>query len=170
SVTVKLSRVIFVPHPKQVTRMNSRLRRLYLLLPLIFAACVARERHVATIERTWPATDIHRVYVSEVNGSVNVEAGKPDEISLVAHVRAYSKPEPQSDNQGYFKTEVSGDTLSIGSRNQHRVSIFGLNFGDDTTIDYSLKVPPALELELKTVNGRIATKGVDGATQAKSVN
>ncbi len=150
--------------------MNSRLSRLYLLLPLIFASCVAHERHTATIERTWPAGEIHRVYVSEANGSVNVEAGKADEISLVAHIRGYKKPDAQLENQGYFKTEVSGDTLRIGNKNQHRVRLFGLNFGDEATIDYSLRVPPALELELKTVNGRIATKGVDGATQAKSVN
>jgi len=150
--------------------MNSRNRFLYLLPAILLAACVARERHSVTIQRTWPVNDIQRVHVDEVNGSVSVEAGNANEISLVAHVRAYKKPKADEENQGYFRTRVDGDTLRIGRKEHHRVHIIGFNFGDDTTVDYSLRVPPSLALELKTVNGRIATRGVDGSCQAKSVN
>ena len=133
-------------------------------------ACVAGERRTVTINRTWPADGIHRVHVNEVNGGVNVEAGNTNEITLVAHVRAYEKPKPNEDNQGYFKSDVTGDTLEIGRKSRHHITIIGFNFGDDVTVDYSLRVPPQLELELRTVNGRIATHGIDGATAAKSVN
>jgi len=136
----------------------------------MLVACVAGERRELTINRTWTADGIHRVHVNEVNGSVNVEAGNSNEITLVAHVRAYEKPKEKEENQGYFKTEVNGDTLDIGRQSHHRIQFIGINFGDDVTVDYSLRVPPALELELKTVNGRIATHAIDGATTAKSVN
>jgi len=150
--------------------MNSRNRYLYLLPALMLMACVAGERREVTINRTWTADGIHRVHVNEVNGSVNVEAGNPNEITLVAHVHAYEKPKEKEENQGYFKTEVNGDTLDIGRKSHHRIQFIGIHFGDDVTVDYSLRVPPALELELKTVNGRIATHAIDGATTAKSVN
>jgi len=150
--------------------MNSRNRYLYLLPAMFLVACVAGERREVTINRTWPADGIHRVHVNEVNGSVNVEAGNPNEISLVAHVRAYDRPKPNEDNQGYFKSNVNGDTLDIGRQSHGSIRFIGIHFGDDVQVDYSLRVPPALELELKTVNGRIATHGIDGATEAKSVN
>lgn len=133
-------------------------------------ACVAGERRSVTITRTWNVDQIKRVHVNEVNGSVDVEAGEPNQIALTAHVRAYRKPEPNEDNQGYFKTDVTGDTLEIGRKQHHRVRFIGFNFGEDVSVDYQLKVPPALALELRTVNGRIATKGIDGATEARSVN
>lgn len=150
--------------------MNSRNRYLYLLPAMLLMACVAGERHTVTINRTWPADGIHRLNVNEVNGSVNVEAGTANEITLVAHVRAYEKPQPNLENQGYFKTDVSGDTLEIGRKHHRKIRFIGFNFGDEVSVDYSLRVPPQLELELRTVNGRIATHGIDGPTEAKSVN
>jgi len=150
--------------------MNSRNRYLYLLPAMLLVACVAGERRVVTINRTWSSDGIHHLLVNEVNGSVNVEAGNTNEITLVAHVRAYEPPKPNEDNQGYFRTEVNGDTLSIGRKSRHRIRFIGFRFGDDVTVDYTLHVPPALELELRTVNGRIATHGIDGSTEARSVN
>ena len=150
--------------------MNSRNRYLYLLPAMLLMACVAGERHSVTINRTWPADGIHRLNVNEVNGSVNVEAGTTNEITLVAHVRAYEKPQPTAENQGYFKTEVNGDTLEIGRKRHRKVHFIGFHFGDDVSVDYSLRVPPQLELELRTVNGRIATHGIDGPTEASNVN
>ncbi len=150
--------------------MNSRNRYLYLLPAMLLMACVAGERREVTINRTWPADGIHRLHVNEVNGSVNVEAGTTNEITLVAHVRAYEKPQANQENQGYFKSEVNGDTLEIGRKRRHKVRFIGFHFGDDVTVDYSLRVPPQLELELRTVNGRIATHGIDGPTEANNVN
>lgn len=150
--------------------MNSRNRYLYLLPAMLLMACVAGERRTVTINRTWTADGIHRVHVNEVNGSVNVEAGNSNEITLVAHVRAYEPPKANEENQGYFRTEVNGDTLSIGRKSHHRIHFIGFRFGDEVTVDYTLHVPPALELELRTVNGRIATHGIDGSTEARSVN
>ena len=41
---------------------------------------------------------------------------------------------------------------------------------DEVTVDYTLHVPQSLALEVRTVNGRIATKGVDGETELTTVN
>jgi hypothetical protein len=47
------------------------------------------------------------------------------------------------------------------------VSWFGT---DDVNIDYTLRVPQQVALDLTTVNGRIATRGVDGEMAATTVN
>jgi hypothetical protein len=153
--------------------MNSPSRRHYLLAAALLAlsSCVPLESREDTITRSWPAAGIHRLNLSEVDGSLSVEAGSPDEVTMVAHVRTRGfKPKANRDNKGYFETRLSGDTLSIGRR-QHGMHIrLPFMVGDNITVDYTLRVPPQIVLDLRTVNGRIAMHGVDGGTAATTVN
>ena len=154
--------------------MNTRHYRLYLpaLLALLTYGCVMGEQHVETITRSWPADGIKRVDVNGVDGSVDVTAGSGNEISLVAHVRTRNfRPDPKKENNGYFVTSLDADTLTIGR--QHGVRIRGPFFffsSHDVEINYELRVPPTVDLALKTVNGRVATRGTDGGIQATTVN
>ncbi len=152
--------------------MNSRTRRLYFLIaPLLLASCMGGRRTQETITRQWPAAGINRVEIREVDGNLSVEAGTPGEISLVANVEARGfERKRNAENHGYFQTVISGDTLRIGREHEHvivRIPLFGRN---DVTVNYALRVPPTVELDLKTVNGRIATRGVNAATDATTVN
>jgi len=153
--------------------MNSRSRVIYSLLGsvLLFAACVPLEERTARLERKWPATSITRLEVREINGTISVDGGSPGEITMVATVHARGvEPKPREENQGYFKTEVDGDTLVIRTRN-HRGRVHFPFFGnEDIRINYELRVPPTVALELRTVNGRIATRGIAGETRATTVN
>ena len=150
--------------------MNTPVQRLYLLAALLLAGCVAGERRVTTIQRHWPASDIHTIQVAGVDGSLSVEAGSPAEVTLVAHVRSRGhEPRAREENQGYFETDLSGDTLRISERKDHRRGFFFL-WNNRTSIDYELRVPPSVALDLKMVNGRIASRGVDGETDATTVN
>ena len=94
--------------------MNSRTTVIYsLTVAMLAAGCFVRgERKEVRIVRGWPAAAIHRLEVREVDGTISVEANPSNEIRLVANVRARGKaPNPRSENQGYFKTDVEGDTL-----------------------------------------------------------
>jgi hypothetical protein len=127
------------------------------------------ERKVATIERQWPAAAIQRLEVGEVDGSVSVEAGATDRITLVARVRSRGvEPKANAENQGFFESAVNGTTLVVGRKEQRRKSFWMR--GDDVTIDYELHVPPQVALDLRTVNGRIVTRGIEGRTEAVTVN
>ena len=154
--------------------MNARPYRLYLpaLLALLTYGCVMPEQHVETITRSWPADGIKRVDVNGVDGSVDVTAGTGNEISLVAHVRSRGlRPNPKKENHGYFVTSLDGDTLTIGR--QHGVRFHGPFFifsSHEVEINYELRVPPSVDLALKTVNGRVAPRGTDGGIQAATVN
>ncbi|MGZ4778042.1 MAG: DUF4097 family beta strand repeat-containing protein [Thermoanaerobaculia bacterium] len=152
--------------------MNSRSRRFYFLIaPLLLAACVPGKQTQETITRQWPAAGINRIEIREVDGNVSVEAGPASEISLVANVQARGfEPKKNAENHGYFQTVIAGDTLRIGREHEHmvvRIPFFGRN---DVTVNYTLRVPQTVALDLRTVNGRIATRGVNAATDATTVN
>ncbi len=153
--------------------MNGSVRNLYLLIALLStASCFAvAERHDDVISRGWPASSIHRLELTEINGSVDVSSGAPDTISLVAHVRSRGvAPNSAKENKGYFETSVERDTLSIGRRERRQFRIPFIFSTHDVSVDYELKVPAQLDLELRTVNGRIATRGTSGEMDAVTVN
>jgi DUF4097 and DUF4098 domain-containing protein YvlB len=151
--------------------MNSRNRIIYSLASLLLVAgCGAvMERRTAHIERRWDAGAIRRIEVREIDGGINIDAGSDNEITMSATVRSRVAPRQNQENQGYFTTEVNGDTLVIGRRNEHRRFHF-FSFGNETRVDYDLRVPASVALDLRTVNGRIATHGVDGEMRAVTVN
>jgi hypothetical protein len=147
-------------------------RNHYLLAATLLAmGCVAGERHHDTITRSWPAAGIKTIDIHEVDGSVNVTAGAANEISLVADVRERGfQADPKKDNKGYFESTVDGDTLTIGRRGERRMHIPFLFSRNDISVDYTLRVPQSIALSVKTVNGRVATRGTNGAVSVITVN
>jgi hypothetical protein len=114
----------------------------------------------ATITRTWPAAAIRELRVFEVDGSISVEAAQTSEISLVATARGELDLQKGVENDGLFETKLEGDTLRIGRREENQRKRFRFDipflFGhEDKRIDYVLRVPPTVSLEMMTVNGRI---------------
>lgn len=170
--------------------MNRQNRTLY-LLPIAMmallgaAACDRAEGHtsrrdrgesasVATITRNWPAASIRELRVFEIDGSISVEAVPTSEISLVATAHGDLEIKKGVENDGLFETTLEGDTLRIGRKEQKRGKFkFNIPFlfgHEEKRIDYVLRVPPSVTLEVMTVNGKIVTRGVEGETQATTVN
>lgn len=160
--------------------MNRLSTRLYLpavaLMTVVVATgCDVHERRIgnarrATITRNWPAAGISQVKVFEVSGSITVDAAPGNEISLLARARGDLDVQKGRPNEGLFVTEVDGDTLRIGRKKEKHKGFHFFWDMDDVEIDYVLKVPPNVALDVSTVNGRIATRGTDGETEASTVN
>ena len=153
-------------------RMNSRTRRHYLPLLALAATvlgCSVTEHREDTIVRNWPAAEIRTLEIDEVDGSVEIEASDVDEIALVAKVRVRGdmKPKADQENKGYFKTSLNGDTLRISRRARRQRWFF---HRDHIAVQYELRVPARIALEVRTVNGRIATRGTDGESELETVN
>jgi hypothetical protein len=156
--------------------MNMRIRTVYLLAIVLAAGC-GRERVVGptrtvTVTRSWPAAGIHELRVFEIMGSVRVEAAQTDTVSLEATINGRIRPDPSLENQGLFQTEVDGDTLRIGRHEKKRHFNFNFFFfdRDKVSINYVLKVPPTISLDMRTINGRIVTRGIEGSTDVSTVN
>ena len=158
--------------------MNSTKRNVYLLAAVLVLAggCYDREHrrgnnaHRATITRNWPATGIALVKVVEVDGNITVEASTNNEISLLASAKGDLEIKKGEENDGLFETKIVGDTLRIGRTERDRESFHFFWEMDEVEIDYVLRVPPTVSLAVTTVNGKIATRGVDGDLKATTVN
>lgn len=148
--------------------MNNSARTIYSLVAVgLLAACVPLEQHNATFQTKWPATDIHRLEVREINGTISVDGSSPNEITMVAVVHSRGiRPDPKKEYEGYLRAELEGDTLALRTRSDHGVHMWGR----EVRVDYELHVPPAVALELRTVNGRIETRAIGGETLASTVN
>ena len=152
--------------------MNSRKRVIYSLLALLLAGgCkFLGERKIVQINRQWPAAGVRHIEVTEIDGTINVEAADTNEITMQATVRTRVPGKATQENQGFFRTELDGDTLTIGRKGEHRWGIhWGLS-GDEYYVTYNLRVPASVSLELTTVNGKIASRGTDGEMRATTVN
>ena len=153
--------------------MNIRRTSLYLLAALAVAGCgPLGERYHVRIARDWPAAAIDKIEVRGINGDVRVEAAKTNQVKLVADVKARGDaPDASEPNRGYFTTEVVGNTLRIVQKGRHGKRVFVLPFrSNQAEIDYALVVPEEISVDLNTVNGRIATRGVGGDASLRSVN
>jgi DUF4097 and DUF4098 domain-containing protein YvlB len=139
------------------------------LAALLLSGCVAGERHAVTVNRQWPAAGIERVEVRGVNGDLRVEASNASVVTLVAKVKARGLAPSKDQNRGYFDTEVEGNTLRIVQK-KRTVRGFPFKMGTKLEIDYALRIPEHLALDLTTVNGRIATRGTVGEAKLTSVN
>ena len=152
--------------------MNRRSRLIHsLVLASLLTGCGRTyEERRSHYERSFPAATIRRVEVREITGSISVEAGKDDTIQMTADIRARGiEAQKGKDNDGYFTTEIAGDTLIIDTaRRNHRRGFFFS--GPEIRADYELRVPANVELRLETVSGRIATRGIAGETSATTVN
>ncbi|HET7433464.1 MAG TPA: DUF4097 family beta strand repeat-containing protein [Thermoanaerobaculia bacterium] len=122
----------------------------------------------ATVRRAWPVAGIQRLAIHEVDGSVTVEAAPMQEITLVAEAHGDLEPKKGAENEGLFETTIDGDTLSVGRHEKREFHFFWDR--PQTRIDYTIKVPPSVSLEVKTVNGRIATRGSDAQSAYVTVN
>ncbi len=142
-----------------------------LAIALTLAGCGAVEQRRAHYDRTWPAGAIRRIEIREVAGSIAVEGGASETIQMSADVRARgARPDKAKLNDGYFTSEVVGDTLVIGTE-RHRHHLFiGFWNANDTTVDYQLRVPTGVAIDLHTISGRIATRGMAGETNATTIN
>ena len=164
--------------------MNREKRTLYLLVATSVVAMLAsgcnradaqfgsRRDAKATINRTWPSEGIHELHVTETNGSISVEAAAVSEITLVAKAYGDLEIKPGVENDGLFETRLDGGVLTIGRKRKDRSFRIPLVFGrkQGRRIDYTLRVPPHVSLSATTVNGKIATRGIDAETNAVSVN
>jgi len=151
--------------------MNRHNKGLYPLLgaALLATACVPMETRSARFEKKWPAAGIARLDVHEVNGTISVDGNSPGEISMIAVVHSRGvRPNPKQEFDGYLRAELDGDSLSIRTQNERGIH-FGF-WGRGVRVDYELRVPPNVGLELRTVNGKIATRAISGETKATTVN
>lgn len=118
------------------------------------------------IEKSFPVTAPARLKLSNIRGSVQIEAGTEEEI----FVRAVKVP-----NTGDVRrTEI---VLSQSENGEVRVEtrytdwfLSILNFSAPCKVDYLVRVPPTCDMEVSVVSSSLSVQGVTGDITLKTVS
>ncbi len=158
-----------------------RPRRAALVLPVLFIAAAAgtacdiamadlKQKETAEWRKTYDLKPGGRLEISNVNGKIVVEPGGGDSVEVVAEksVRA-SSAEAAKDALSRIEIHdtASADGVRIETKLPKRSGILG---GLSQEVQYHVKVPPALDVHVTTVNGGIEVSGLKGRVTAEATN
>ena len=157
-------------------------RQVALVLPLLVVATAAttacdiamadlRQKETAEWRKTYELKPGGRLEISNVNGKIEVEPAAGESVEVVAEksVRAASvEAAKDALNRIEIQESVSPDNVKIETKVQRSTgSLFG---GMNQEVHYKVKVPPALEVRVTTVNGGIELSGLKGRVTAEATN
>ena len=101
---------------------------------------------------------------AEPNGGIQVEGGARGDVLVLARVVAHAETQPRA--------KQIADAVQISARadNVSAAGPSGLGRREGWSVSYRLSVPSISSLSLKTTNGGIAIRDVDGEIAFKTVN
>jgi hypothetical protein len=120
-----------------------------------------------TWTRTYTLADKGRLELINVNGRITAEPATDDKVTVEGHRTAKgSSDEAAKENLAKMeiREEVSGDRVRVESR-PPRLSGMG---GHE--IEWTIKVPKGVIVDLRTVNGGVRINGLSGEVHAKTTN
>lgn len=136
--------------------LRSTLLALLLAAPAL--ATVTDQRH-----ETFPLTAGGTVAISNINGSITIEAWDRDEVQLDATLSARSQADLDR-----IRIEISATGNRVEVETDYESSRLHSTSGE---VDYTIKVPRGAELDgIESVNGRVEIRGVEGGVKASTVN
>lgn len=135
-----------------------------------------------TFTKTIPAKNISSVSVYNQNGSVEVESWTEDQIEIVAYKKVQASGHEKAKKlMEYLEIEIdqSGDHLRIETipprKNKENDSgfmswLFSLGNNSGASVDYVIKVPHKMNLELNSTNGGLTVNDCEGMIDLKTTN
>lgn len=133
----------------------------------VVAAQVAGDE-TEKFEQTYPLNANGRVNVSNVNGSITVEAWDRNEIKL-AYVKTADTKERLADVE--IKIESRADYFSVEADHQWSKDKDQWRFGNKLTVEFKIMAPRGAVLnEIETVNGSVAVSNFVNVTRVSAVN
>jgi len=120
------------------------------------------------LHQTYPLNADGRLSLDNVNGTVHIHVWDRPEVKLDAVKRANSKERVDAVT---IEVNADPDRLVIHTKNPPERKWSFFNFGDISSVDYTLTVPPSVRLDkISDVNGRVDIDGVRGDVNASTVN
>ena len=120
-----------------------------------------------TWTRTYTLADKGRLELINVNGRITAEPATDDKITVEGHrIAKGSSDEAAKENLAKMeiREEVSGDRVRVESRPPR------LNGLSGHEIEWTIKVPKGVVVDLRTVNGGVRINGLSGEVHAKTTN
>ena len=153
--------------------------RTLILIPALAAALLvgaAPARSAEPIserfEKTYDLSGIHRVRLQNVNGPVRVSTWDKELFGLEAVKKARGSRAEQNLRDTEIRVQKRGDSIDVETILPKRGRWFGLFLGDPSgaEVSYELKLPPAVVVEVETVNGKVVAERRTGSLSLNTVN
>ncbi|MBN1407754.1 MAG: DUF4097 family beta strand repeat protein [Calditrichaceae bacterium] len=135
-----------------------------------------------TFTKKIPAENISSVHVHNQNGFIDVESWTENQIEITAYkkVRAGSREKAEKLME-YLEIEInqSGDNLKIVTIHPQKNKdndggfiswLFSLGDHGGASVDYVIKVPQKMDLDLNSTNGGLSVKNCEGLIDLKTTN
>jgi hypothetical protein len=141
---------------------NARVPWLVLILALGLVSLPARATTIETWSASYPLEAGGVVSVNNVQGSIEVEAWDQARVELTV------SKSTEGDPLSLFEVEI--DVRSQPESFQVQ-TVYPGETDEPVTVDYRLRVPRQARLEeLRTVNGNIVVRNVEGSVEARTLN
>lgn len=133
------------------------------LASLLLAACVSRADVTSRSEKTFPVRPDVKVELTNVNGSIDVQAWDKPEISIVAEKSATT-----ADALGRIGIDIDAKPDHVAIKTDYPHRFFESSRG---SVRYWLRVPASASVQkIESVNCQIVIAGVAGPIAISSVN
>lgn len=132
-----------------------------------FSFGISAGRAQDTWTRTYTLADKGRLELINVNGRITAEPATDDKVTVEGRRTVKASTDEAAKEklaQLEIREEVSGDRVRVESR-PPRLSGFG---GHE--IEWTIKVPKGVVVDLRTVNGGVRINGLQGEVHAKTTN
>ena len=136
-----------------------------LFAALTLSACVDGswgDRVRASVSETRPMAKDGKFSLDNTNGRIEVTGWDEARVSIEATKRAGSDRALRE-----MEIEIDEDDGDVRVRTRHRRSRL---FGGQGRVDYLVKVPRGVHVDVRTVNGGVQLAGLDGEVSASSTN
>ncbi len=151
-----------------------------LIAGLLLAAVLALPVNAATLhdryDKTWKVGAGAQLSLSNENGSVEIESWDRDEVRVLAEItlKAGSSETARKAMERFeIISSKQGDRISVSSRKPRGQDGFlAWLSGNHVEVDvnYQIKVPRRIDLDIETVNGSIQAASLSGTLTFDSVN
>jgi len=158
-----MSRTYSHLHSKaQPPSLAPSLARIFLALAAVLCLALPGLADVQVFEQTYPLASGGQFVLQNVNGSVRVEGWDRNEVQ----VRAVKTSESDARDLALVKIDVQSHPREV---DVHTLYPDGENA--EVAVEYIIHVPYRVLLHsIRTVNGSVSVRGVQGAGELKSVN
>ena len=162
-----------------MTTSNNRLRLAVLVLPVVLVASAAcdiaiadhKEKETAEWRKTYQMQPGGRLEIGNVNGKIDVRPGDGNTIEVVAEKIAHGATKEAAKealDRIEIKDEASASLVKIETKIQRNSG--GLFSGGNLQVQYTIRVPANLEVNVSTVNGGVEVTGLAGRVNAEATN
>jgi hypothetical protein len=119
-----------------------------------------------TIEETFECPDSARLSLSNIRGSVNIQAGKGGKISVVARKHLNTGDE---ENTLIELSQTNDGTVKVNTRYDHKGFRFFRKWVP-CKVDYEVRVPEQCTLKVRGVSNSASIDGINGIHDISSVS